>query len=83
METEQTTESAGPSYHDVVVFVNGERYRIKDNYAYQLTCTRAGGWNLWHIWGGKETLIGGEYNFDDFRIEVRGVVVCQSSRERV
>jgi len=64
------------SYHDVIVIVNGKEYRIRDNYAYQLTCTRAGGWNLWHIWNGKETLIGGEFNGDDeFIIKVGDAVL--------
>lgn len=64
------------SYHDVIVYVNGEAHHIAGNYVYELSCTKTGGWNLWHKWGSKERLIGGEYNGDDFRIEVAGVVIC-------
>lgn len=65
------------TYHDIVVFVDGAAYRVADNYAYQLTCTRAGGWELWWVWGNEERQIGGEYHGNaEFRIEVAGVVVC-------
>ena len=64
------------SYHDVVVIVNGTRYRIADNYAYRLICTRAGGWQLVWAWDKEERLIGGEYDGGVFTIEVAGIVVC-------
>jgi len=50
------------SYHDVVVFVDGVRYKPSKNYAIQLHCTKAGGWQLWHIWDGVEKKIGGEFD---------------------
>ena len=64
------------SYHDVEIFVDGQRYRIHENYAYELTCTRVGGWRLWYIWEGASKLIGGEYDSEAFRIEVGGIVIC-------
>jgi hypothetical protein len=70
-------KKTGQSYHDVTVFVDGEAHRIAGNYAYQLTCTKMGGWQLWHKWGRQEArLIGGEYDDGTFRIEIAGVVVC-------
>lgn len=67
------------SYHDVVVFVNGQKYEIANHYGIMLTCTRAGGWELWDVSGGAgEKQIGGEYSGNDFRIEVKGFVICQS-----
>jgi hypothetical protein len=74
--------SEKPSYHDVVVFVGGDSYRIFDlPFSVILQSTRAGGWQLWkqdEPGAGPEQLIGGEYDVEDFRIEVCGVVVCQS-----
>ncbi len=67
-----------PSYHDVTVFINGEKYKITDDYAYLLQCTRSGGWSLWCKWNGNEMNIGSEYGDTAFRIEVRGVVVCDN-----
>jgi hypothetical protein len=71
----------GPTYHDVVVIVDGTRYRIRDSYAYKLTCTRVGGWCLFYEWAGESRLIGGEYDSNEFVIEVRGVVVCRGATE--
>ena len=70
------------SYHDVVVIVNGTRYRIADNYAYRLICTRAGGWQLVWAWDKEERLIGGEYDGGKFTIEVAGIVVCGKKQKR-
>ena len=74
-------EARGLSYHDVVIFVNGKCHRIKDNYAYELTCTRVGGWQLWRTWEGKSELVGGEYDNEDFRIKVSGRVICGSASD--
>lgn len=72
------------SYHDVIVYVNGEAHRIANNYAYELSCTKAGGWQLWHKWGGKEAkLLGGEYDGGDFRIEIAGTVICGKKTDGV
>ena len=70
------------SYHDVIVYVDGETHRVAGNYAYQLSCTKAGGWRLFHVWGGRERLIGGEYGSGGFRIEVAGIVICGEKPER-
>lgn len=69
-------EPTNLSYHDVIVYVNGEAYRIAGNYAFELTCTKVAGWRLWRTWDGASTLLGGEYDSDDFRIEVAGIVIC-------
>lgn len=66
----------GPSYHDVTVYVGNVRYRITDNYALQVTCSRAAGWRLWKMWDGEETLIGGEFDGEPFCLEVAGMVIC-------
>lgn len=70
----------GPSYHDVIVYVDGVAHKISDNYSYDLVCARASGWQLWWrpLDGREPRQIGGEFHGGDFRIEVRGVVVCQS-----
>jgi hypothetical protein len=64
------------SYHDVTVYVGNVMYKPSENYALQLLCTKAGGWNLYHAWGGKEHLIGGEYDAEPFCIEVAGMIIC-------
>ena len=71
-----------PSYHDTVVYVNGVAHRIADNYGYELTCVRAAGWQLWFTrqYGEPPALLGGEYDGMPFRIEVRGVVVCDNGK---
>ena len=66
-----------PSYHDVVVIVDGREYRISQSYAFELACTRVAGWRLWYNTpGGESTLIGGEYDSDEFIIKVQDWVVC-------
>lgn len=78
------TEASGegqPSYHDVIVHVDGQAHKIRDNYAYELTCTRTSGWRLWWTWGGEPKLLGGEFDSGQFRIEVKGVTVCGSPNE--
>jgi hypothetical protein len=72
----------GLSYHDVIVYINEKSYRIFDcSYGLQLTCTRAGGWELWDYWDDHEVLIGGEYNGDNFRIEVDGIIICNNQKK--
>jgi hypothetical protein len=68
-----------PTYHDVIVSVKGKDYRLFDHsYGLRLTCTRAGGWELWNMWGGKEELMGGEYaGLGPFSITVQGMTICQ------
>lgn len=69
------------SYHDVVVYCGNTRYRITDNYALQLHCTRAAGWQLWKIWEGREEKLGGEYDGEPFCIEVAGMVILGKKPE--
>jgi hypothetical protein len=68
-----------PTYHDVVVQIKGQDYRLFDHsYGLRLTCTRAGGWELWNMWGGKEELLGGEFaGLGPFSISVQGMLICQ------
>ena len=67
------------SYHDVVVIVNGTNYEMGNaNYALQLHCTRCAGWRLYHVWGGKDTLLGGEFDGDFFSIVVKGQVLVHT-----
>jgi len=66
-----------PSYHDVVVYCGNVEYRIADNYAYKLTCTKTGGWRFWFIWDKVEKLLGGEYDGKPFCITVKGRVICE------
>lgn len=70
------------SYHDVIVRVNGEEHKISKNYAYILMCTKVGGWQLFKKWGHAEQLIGGEFDGGEFIIEVKGVVICDSRKNK-
>lgn len=73
------TKRIGDNYHDVVVFVDGKRYPLsKATYGLQLQCCRVSGWQLWFSWKSTNRLIGGEYDSEDFRVEVNGFVICQS-----
>lgn len=73
-----------PSYHDVVVHFGEQSIRLCDaSYGLRLTCTRAGGWDLWNVWRGDEKLLGSEYGDEPFCIEVRGVAVCGVLPDRV
>lgn len=73
-------EVAPPSYHDVVVFAGDKRLCLFDSsYGLQLHCTRVAGWQLWNVWDGKDELLAGEYNPEKpIRVEVRGVVICET-----
>lgn len=66
----------GLSYHAVKVYIGNKLYRIKDNYAFQLHCTKCAGWQLYFVWMGKEKLLGGEYDGEPFCIEVGNKVIC-------
>lgn len=74
-------QAEAPSYHDVVVYVNGVEYRLTNDYSLQLICTKAAGWRLFRVWGEHSELIGGEYDGEPFRIEVRGCVIVDSSTQ--
>lgn len=80
MEEETIDESRVVSYHDVIVYVNGEPHKISANYSYDLICTKSAGWQLWWrpMSGAAPRQLGGEFHGGAFRIEVRGVVVCDN-----
>ena len=90
---DMANDLASASYHDVVVYVDGTAYRIGDRFGLLLTCTRSGGWELWAdvdadqkpngVTSHEQKLIGGEYSGHDFRVEVAGVVICQSKWREV
>lgn len=65
------------SYHDVEVEYGGKRFRLFDvSYGLRLTCTRAGGWELWNMWEGKEEFLAGEFRDPPLRVYVAGVLIC-------
>lgn len=70
------------TYHDVIVYIDEKSYRIADNYAWQLICSKIGGWQLWQNFEDLEELIGGEYDSNNFRIEVAGEVICNNRRSK-
>lgn len=67
-----------PSYHDVVVEADGQIWEIFNCYGVQLTCNKAGGWELWtHGKTGGEELIGGEYDTKPFAVRLLdGTKIC-------
>lgn len=69
------------SYHDVVVYCGDSAYKLSDNYAYQLMCTRSGGWSLWYIWQGENKLIGEEFGKEPFCITIAGRPIVGSVPE--
>ena len=68
--------SESKSYHDVEVEFNGNRFSLFGAYTYRLTCTCAGGWELWGLLDGKEKLLAGEFDEAPLRIYVDGVLIC-------
>jgi hypothetical protein len=66
------------SYHDVQCYCGGVRYELSGNFAYHLRCSKVSGWELWHVWDGKEELIGGEYGPKPLRIEISGIVILDT-----
>ncbi len=78
------SEPRAPSYHDVRVFCDGVEHRIDRDYSLELMCTKVAGWRLFRRstkYGGGEhhDLLGGEFDSESFRIEVRGVVIVDSA----
>lgn len=73
---------AAPSYHDVHVTTATIKRTSLFNLPYrlQLKCTRATGWQLWALEEGDlpEELLGGEYDERGIRIDVAGVIICDS-----
>lgn len=72
---DKTKAAQMTSYHDVyVTTANIERTRLFDlPYEYEITCTRVGGWRLWH----GRTLVAGEYD-KGLRVDVADHVICDS-----
>ena len=70
------------SYHDVEVYVDGVRYRPGGDYALELTCTKAGGWQLWWDWLDRKEMIGGEFEGGGFCVAVKGHAICGRIPER-
>ena len=74
-----------PSYHDAVVTLNGVDYCLFDEpYDLMITCTRAGGWELWRNRGStvhEAKLLGGEYSGDDFKISIAGHIICEGKKD--
>jgi hypothetical protein len=70
--------SESRSYHDVEVEYEGGRFHIFDMpYSWHLTCTRAGGWELWDMWCAEGKLLAGEFNKrKPLRVYVAGVLIC-------
>jgi hypothetical protein len=64
------------SYRDVDVEVDGKHYFVWKDYAKQIVCTKAGGWQLYNVLDGKNTLIGGEFDSSKFNIRVKNRIVC-------
>lgn len=69
------------SYHDVVVYVDGIKYVLKDDYGIELTCNRVAGWALWRKTGDTLDLrnwikIGSEHDCNDFCVAVGRVAIC-------
>lgn len=75
------------SYHDVVVYAQGKdgmvrAYRLFDAcYDLRLTCTRAGGWELWRMLRPHEQLLGGEFLGPSFCVAAAGIPLCGSIPE--
>jgi hypothetical protein len=80
MNEDKVDARKSPSYHDLhITTATLERTSIFDlSYGLQVTCTRAGGWQLWNTWGGKEELLAGEYDGNGLRLDVGGNIIVDS-----
>jgi len=72
-----------PTYHDLhITTALIERTSIFNlPYDVQVTCTRVGGWEVWHmIEDGKQALLAGEYSTPDnwLILDVAGHVIVDS-----
>ena len=75
--SEHTAESdTAPSYHDLHITTDTYSRTSIFNmpYGYEVTCTRVGGWGLWH----DGTQVAGEYEARGLRLDVAGVVIVDS-----
>lgn len=73
-----------PSYHDLYVTTASiPRQRLFDlPYSYRVTCFRTAGWELWEspgrCIGRDDKLVAGEYGPKGLRLDINGVVICNS-----
>lgn len=82
------SDNSPPSYHDLhITTADLARRSVFDlPYSYRVTCTRAGGWELWHIshnmalgaLPAHEELLAGEYHTKGLRLDVAGHVIVDS-----
>lgn len=66
------------SYHNVECIVDNKRYKISNNYAFLLMCTRVGGWEFWERWDKHEKLIASEFGNQNFEIISNGVTILKT-----
>ena len=70
-----------PSYHDLHITTADMPRRAVSALPFDLmvTCTRAGGWELWRVTGPQtQEVIAGEYGGPGLRLDVAGHVICDS-----
>lgn len=74
--TEVEKESTTPSYHELHITTRDlERTSIFNlPYGLEVSCNRVGGWSLWD----RDQKIAGEYDSNGLRLDVNGVVICDS-----
>lgn len=79
-----------PTYHDVVVHLNGRKYSMFDGYRYRLVCQHITGWEFQmrrdNPFDNGQPLvqweaIGGEYYDNDFTVEVNGRIICSATKK--
>jgi hypothetical protein len=65
------------TYHDLEFQIGDEpRRKLSDEpFAFQITCTRAAGWELW-VHGRHMAVVAGEFHTVPLRLYVAGVQIC-------
>jgi hypothetical protein len=76
---------SAPSYHDLhITTAKIPRTSIFNlPHGYEVSCNRVGGWCLWVVdsdppYFRRDTLVAGEYDAKGLRLDVGGVVICDS-----
>lgn len=65
------------TYHDITVIVDGKKYRPANDHTLEITMMSSAGWRLWRIgFSGNKSLIGGEFDSEDFRIYCDDILIC-------
>lgn len=64
---------------EIVVTVNGLGHEICNHPCNKLTLTQKHGWQLWAVYNGIETLMGGEYSSKTFKIVRYGRTICEKT----